>query len=239
MKNSIARVFLCILAVMIFVNVNVQASTLNVQTLNVDGEKVTVSVLSDTKDSKVVQSEDSKAITLTTYDKKNNTINVKQTDKLTKKVTLTDKKVDENKIKSSANKLNQLKSNSISAASTYLVNSEFSILWDDAYLYYSDKRWAIWNSSNSYYSTYETSSNSSDLLGFKNSVDSQVGYELAAIASVGTAACATVVGVLTAPTGVGAIVGVLVAIGAAISAGVTLWNAYKQRDNADFYWSRV
>ncbi|WP_420796013.1 geobacillin-26 family protein [Desulforamulus profundi] len=47
----------------------------------------------------------------------------------------------------------------------------------------------------------ETSSNSSDLLSFKSSVDSQCNYEVAAASATGAAICAAAVAAVTAPTG--------------------------------------
>lgn len=223
-------------------SINAQAATVKQSTVNINGQTISISILTDNSKTRIVRTDDGKYITLVKYDKINNSINIQETNKVSKTTKITNEKIDTNKVNSIENKINNkvTKANYvISPMSEYIVSSNYSAFWDNAYLYYSSQRWAVWNSVGSYKSRYETSSNSSNLLDLKGAVDKLASDEVHAVAFLGASACATTVAYLTAPSGLGVVVAALTALGFGITGAVYLYDAYCDRDNADFYFVRV
>lgn len=206
--------------------------------LEVDGKTISVQVLVDNDTMrKVVAIEDNKISSTTTYNKKTTDIKIEETN-LESGSTKVIADTNVNRVlKNKTNKQNAIEPEvSIMATVVARATGKF---WSTGYTYWSDQKWLIYNSSgNGKYAT-ETSSNSSNLTSFKSSVDSQKNYEAAAIAATGTAICSSAVAIVTAPTGAVSFVSAVTALGGAATAGYSLYSAWQQKNNCDFYFSRV
>ena len=90
-------------------------------------------------------------------------------------------------------------------------------------------------------SVKETAGNSGELIAFKNDVDSADRNEATAVAMVGAGVVAAIAGALSAvPTAtMGLIIGLLVALGAGITAAGSIYSAWVDCKDADFHFARI
>ncbi|SDI42816.1 geobacillin-26 family protein [Desulfosporosinus hippei] len=197
----------------------------NIDVRIIDGNTITTEVLADNDSLKTVKvTEDKEKTYVVTYDKKANELTTVETDMHTGKSKNTVAKL---KLNSKANEIN-----TAAASSSY---SNFGMFFDGSY-YVTNTTWLIENSDEE--SKYRTS-DSTVLYNFKAAVDNMVRSENAAITAGGVAICGAVVGTLTAPTGIGAVIGAVTALGGSITCANKLWDAWSYQDDVDFYWDRA
>lgn len=122
--------------------------------------------------------------------------------------------------------------NTAAASSSYY---NFGTFFDGSY-FVTGTSWFIENSDEE--EKYR-GSDSTVLYNFKAAVDNMVRSENAAIAAGGVAICGAVAGALSAPTGIGAVIGAVTALGGSIACANKLWDAWSYQDDVDFYWGRA
>lgn len=203
--------------------------------VNIRGEDIHVNVVLDNEFEKIVETEDQYSVNVTTYNKVKNYVVVEEKNKVTgvKSKTVTDlSRIESDLIGPQESGLEMQPKSSI-------IHYGMSTFFENRYFYWSDMYWGIYNSSGTRKGVYESPYNSTNLISFKDAVDNLINAEVSAISAGGIAVVSAVVAVLTAPTGLGAILGVVVAIGGAIGCVVFIWSMYQHRNSSNFYWSRV
>ena len=205
--------------------------------VTVGNEKINIELVCDNSRMTIVKTEDSLAKYITKVDKKTNEISIETIDKKTAEKNITTKSLIEvNKVIEKAQKSSTMQY-TFSKSKIY---SEYSMFFDNSYYNNSDSEyWIIKNSEEDRKNGYESHFDSDELLNHKSAVDSLVNAEAAAIATGSVSAVSAVVAVITAPTGVGPIVGVLLALGFGIGCAYSIWNMYQQRDISDFHFGRA
>lgn len=237
-KRTVCRkavIMMLVLILMLSGVVNAMESEVGKRVVTINGEKIHVNILVDNEFERIVETEDQYTINITTFNKEKNYIVVEEINKITGEESIT------------TADLNQIDFDLISSEDSGLemhpcatiLFSASSMFFQNKYYYWSDMYWGIYNSSGARKGVYENSSNSTDLIGFKDAVDDLREAEFSAIAAGGVAVVSAVVAVLTAPTGLGAVVGAVVAVGGAIGCAIYIWNMYRYRNSSNFYWSRV
>lgn len=210
------------------------------ETLTMDGKTITVQTLVDNDTiRKVIAVEDNKKSYTSTYNKKTTDLKVEETDLATQTTKVIANTNVTKALKDAKNQNIIIDSQGNITATATVIARNTGQFWPTSYTYWSYKKWLIINSKRAGKYATETSSNSSDLLSFKSSVDSQCNYEVAAASATGAAICAAAVAAVTAPTGAGAFVAAITALGGVGAAGYSLYSAWQQKNNCDFYYSRV
>lgn len=228
-------IVMLILLLMLSSVVNAMGSEVGKNIVTINGEEIHVNILVDNGFERIVETEDRYSINVTTFNKAKNYIIVEEKNKRTGEESRTIS--DLNHINSDLLDMEYFGIEMQPNAS--IIHSGISSFFQNRYFYWSDMYWGIYNSSGTRKGVYENSSNSTNLIGFKDAIDALLDAEVSAIAAGGVAAVSAVVAVLTAPTGLGAVVGVVVAIGGVIGCAVFIWNMYQHRDSSNFYWMRV
>ncbi|GED72341.1 hypothetical protein BRE01_60430 [Brevibacillus reuszeri] len=128
----------------------------------------------------------------------------------------------------------------------YDLIDSYSEWWYDSYydIYYYDKVnryfWAISNGDRSK-TTWETSSNASDLKEFRSTLNTLRSHERSAEVAAGVIATSVTAAVLSAPAtaGIGTIIGLAVGAGATMYAAEKYWNAVSTYRDLRYVYARV
>ncbi|WP_153188350.1 geobacillin-26 family protein, partial [Paraclostridium sordellii] len=99
------------------------------------------------------------------------------------------------------------------------------------------KSWTITNSKGSVKKRPETVSHKDYLYRFRDAVKASRRSENLAEASMGAAKIAAIYGIVTAATGVGAVVSVVTAAGGSLGAAYNLWDSVIEKREADRYFA--
>ncbi len=216
---------LIIVCALIFIPATTNAAV-QTRVVNIDGQRVQISAFTNSRYAKTLTTQDKDGV----YSFNLNTISdtltltVKSTE--TKKATT--QTFDMKALRAQASKFKTQKS-----------FRETSIFWDN-YYYIDGNKWTIGNSDGDQkLRITETDENTEDLEKVKDAIDDLADHEISAICEAGIAIVGLVVAAITAPTGVGAIVGLLLFFGGAIAAAYDIWQMYKCRDKADYAYERV
>ena len=208
------------------------------------------------KDNTITYTYNDKVYTITTSDNGNNvtTVNVKSDDGTS--TVILDKKTNVAKITEVnaqgtivLNKTVNLVATAtkqltvVSPAAATLIASGSEWMWLHSYYvyqlsptYYS---WFLYTA-NGYKNRQETSSNTGDLTGFKDDVNSAAINEAIAESLVGTGVLAAIVGALNMETvTIGLIIGLLVLLGATIAAAAYIFSAWVYCKDANYHYARV
>ncbi|QDX92483.1 hypothetical protein EEL30_09190 [Brevibacillus laterosporus] len=199
----------------------------SIETIVIEGKQITSEVLEDNEELRKVKVTSGEEVTIATYDKVNNKIKVEEAEK--KAVTIQPV----NQIQSSKNELN------LDAAAKDNVIAEAEDDWF-GYGYQisrSDKtfKWKIYSPSAST-TKKENSNNKSELVDFRNSVDTLESYQKEAYAVLGTTGAAVVAELLAAPATLGSsgVIAIVTALGGSATAGYKVWQAYKARQDCEY-----
>ncbi|PIC69088.1 hypothetical protein CSV77_15470 [Sporosarcina sp. P16b] len=126
----------------------------------------------------------------------------------------------------------------VAPAAIQLVDSGSNLSNKFKYYAYTQKIWVIQSEGKSKNPT-ETTKNSSDILSFRSAVNNLRGAELKTRAALGTAATATVIAAITAPTAWGPILSMLTAIGAGATAIAQAYDSYNYAKDCRLCFGRV
>lgn len=220
-----------------FIPQNVSAKTLkesngNVTQVNFNNKNYTITIIKDDKNIREVKVKDGNDTYIDTYNKFTKQINQKTLDKegnVTKSVT--------NKYNTATNSVN----NSVKLASANgLIRSNATSFFNCSYIYFTDGNWwVITNTSGTSKQRTENSSNSSNLLSFKQAVDSCRYNEVGALCFGTASAISGVIAVIAAPSGLGGIIATCAAIGLGVTCAYYIYCAYENSLDANMYYARV
>jgi len=222
------------------VNLTSLPNTTQLSTIN--GEVVKTTILTDNANIRTVKVEENNNITIVTYDKLKDTLNTTVTNNLTKAVTNSTVV-----LKSSAisNKYAKKSSGKNSPNDLDFITDNYSPFWGYDYYEsydtdYGEFLWSIDSGSTGSNELYESNSaRTTDLNNFKSSVDNIVTQQDLAIGAMGAALAAVAAGVVSSATGVGAIIGAIVALGGTSSAAALWVSAWVSSNSADGYYNRL
>lgn len=135
---------------------------------------------------------------------------------------------------------------SVSAATSTLIAYGSEGMWHHAYAVYKSSTKPVYYSWNLYRqydgrSIREKSSNTADLTGYKDDVNSAAKNETIAAAAVGAGVLSAIAGALAAAGTVtlSLIVGLLIALGAGITAAAVIYSAWVDCKDADYHYARA
>lgn len=209
-------------------------------TIEVDGQTVTYKLLVDKKNFKTIETEDQDATYVVSGDP-NGEISITTIDKDTGEKTVETVNVAEVK-----EQIESIESSVAEAGLSMAASSRSgdydrqSLFYDLKYFYYSsNETWRIVNTDNTQKYGYEKDYVYNELMGFKDAVDAVCVNEILAIGEGGLSGVALVVGVITAGTGLGAILAVCGLLGVALTAGTYIHMMLVYVEDADFHWDRA
>ncbi|EQF26867.1 geobacillin-26 family protein [Clostridioides difficile] len=191
-------------------------------------KNISVNILEDNSEKRVVEVISNDTKTVVTYDKINNIITGDEVNLNTAEKNYIN--IDLNDTSSYDN------DNSISSRKAQITNSSrFSKIYYAA----NGKKWSIKNTKGSLKGRTETSKNSVNLYRFKDAVDSCRKLENASSRGMDTTKLGLAIAGVTAETGVGAVIGIFTAIGGASSAAYKFYDSLQYRKEADRLFSML
>jgi len=218
-----------LVSALIFTSVLTVNAASQTKEMLIGGEKVKVRVVANNY-TNTVYTEDSAGSYSFSLNKVSDTLTFKQTSKTTKQTTT-------QKIS-----MKHIRKNAAKFAAEYNVKSwheDESYFWGNAYYINvgdDETYWGVVNSTGDSVCLKESEDNEDELNNFKNEVDNLVINECTAVCATGVAIVGAVVATLSAPSGLGVIVGALMFLGGVLTAAPAIWNMYKSRDRADYYY---
>ncbi|HBF0442213.1 TPA: geobacillin-26 family protein [Clostridioides difficile] len=191
-------------------------------------KNISVNILEDNSEKRVVEVISNDTKTVVTYDKINNIITGNEINLNTAEKNYIN--IDLNDTSSYDN------DNSISSRKAQITNSSrFSKIYYAA----NGKKWSIKNTKGSLKGRTETSKNSVNLYRFKDAVDSCRKLENASSRGMDATKLGLAIAGVTAETGVGAVIGIFTAIGGASSAAYKFYDSLQYRKEADRLFSML
>ncbi|MBG9786964.1 geobacillin-26 family protein [Brevibacillus laterosporus] len=208
-------------------NVKQMQQTQSVETIVIDGKKITSEILEDNEELRKVKVTSGDETTTATYDKVNNEITIEEEGKKAVKIQPS------NHFKSSKSEFNL----DATAKDKVIAEAEDD-WWGYGYKitrFEKTFKWKIYTPDSS--STIkENSSNKSDLVDFRNAVDTMESYQKEAYAVLGATTAAVIAELVAAPATLGstAVVAIVTGLGGSVTAGYKVWQAYKAKQDCDY-----
>ncbi|MFD0770657.1 geobacillin-26 family protein [Bacillus sp. CGMCC 1.60114] len=201
---------------------------------NTEKNNVSLKIIKDDNQERVVQSSDSNLISISTYNK------------ITKTVSISTRNLTDNLVSNQTIDLNTVQRNlskdlgpQYMQQSLQLIDKGTSLDEKWYYYYYTNNVWLIKIPGQRAKNPIENSSNSKELNGFRSSVLSKKEHEIAFTAKVSGEAALAAIALCETPTPWTTVAGAAAAIGIAVWAIPDLFKVYQDGENCTYYYQRI
>lgn len=213
-------------------NVKQIQQTQSVETIVIDGKKITSEILEDSEKVRKVKVTSGDETTIATYNKVNNEITLEEEgNKAVKIQPLKHFKSSKNEYKLDA------------AAKDKVIAEAEDDWWGYGYKitrFEKTFKWKVYTPDRSSI-LKEKSSNKSELVDFRNAVDTMETYQKEAYAVLGATTAAVIAEIVAAPATLGstAVIAIVTGLGGSATAGYKVWQAYKARQDCDYRFESI